>query len=718
MSKGATVRSTSVWSFRQTLLFWWILFVVIQQAERLFLLPEALSREAPSAGLLVQTLLIGLRGDFIVASIGVVLAAMLAAAAVGLPRLLSGRHGSTGQGGDHHKRGLIVSGSLVGCLFLVLLTADMGYYHYNQHHLDFVFFEYLDDLLTQATEMGLMQGQAAQQTSAELQDTQRWALRMLGFFLVEGLAVAVWWACFRLWVAPAFNRWEPRSPAAATAALSLLLAGGAFGFHPNGPYAIRIANISSAEYYTLAQNPVLYASEAWRATVASRLESEQPYQLSAMPLAEAVRITQELVGNGAEFPDSRYPLVRAAHSGAGVRLARPANIVVIFVEALDRRFLNRDSHGVRVTPFLDRLRGESVYFENFFANGVQTARGLFASLCSYYPRQGQAAMKTRYAHDYLCLPSVLRRHGYRTEMVISEHRDLNRLQLFVTRNGLHQLFDQSDFPPNIEPVGSGPSLGKPDGALLDLMRARIQVLQASGKPFFLATLTLGTHHPFTVPVSTPVIRVLQADPDGYLAALRYLDGELERFFSELLQAGLLKNTVVLILGDHGRHEVVGQTEVEKQAGHFLAPLFLWVDQSLRTPKTYRPRTVATVASQVDLAPTLLGMNGLTPRVAPFLGRDLSCLLVRDCEQDSFAYLTSVYDDVIGLADRRGVLLYSLRTESLVEIDLELKQPPVMRSMKDPAVASRWRQLQALYVSSNILLDRNLIWSWKDLGAKL
>ena len=136
---------------------------------------------------------------------------MLAAAAVGLPRLLSGRHGSTGQGGDHHKRGLIVSGSLVGCLFLVLLTADMGYYHYNQHHLDFVFFEYLDDLLTQATEMGLMQGQAAQQTSAELQDTQRWALRMLGFFLVEGLAVAVWWACFRLWVAPAFNRWEPRS---------------------------------------------------------------------------------------------------------------------------------------------------------------------------------------------------------------------------------------------------------------------------------------------------------------------------------------------------------------------------------------------------------------------------------------------------------------------------------------------------------------------------
>ena len=43
--------------------------------------------------------------------------------------------------------------------------------------------------------------------------------------------------------------------------------------------------------------------------------------------------------------------------------------------------------------------------------GVQTARGLFSTLCSYYPRQGTAAMKTRYAQDYLCLPSLLRRHG-------------------------------------------------------------------------------------------------------------------------------------------------------------------------------------------------------------------------------------------------------------------------------------------------------------------
>ena len=54
------------------------------------------------------------------------------------------------------------------------------------------------------------------------------------------------------------------------------------------------------------------------------------------------------------------------------------------------------------------------------------------------------------------------------------------------------------------------------------------------------------------------MKALRADPDPYLAPLRYVDGELERLFVTLQREGLLRNTVVLILGDHGRHERVGQ----------------------------------------------------------------------------------------------------------------------------------------------------------------
>ncbi|MGH7164828.1 MAG: LTA synthase family protein, partial [Nitrospiraceae bacterium] len=667
----------SGWSFRRTLVFWWILFLVIQQAERLFLLPETLSIEVPAAGVLAKTLLIGLRADLITATLGAVIATILAGAIGAVLAVIQTWRGLSQQAGTPYRFGLMAASGLIGLLFLILLTVDMGYYRYNQQHLDFVFFEYLDDLW-RTVQAGLPSAQAAQQTEAELHEGGKWGLRLLGFLLAEGAAVSAWWLCFRRVVEPMLNRWGAVSAYRTNTMLVLGLLAGAMGFHHQGPYAIRIADINSTAYYTLAQNPILYASEALRAVVDSRLKGAQHWAqapgMDALPLEEAVRAAQEALGRGESFSYPSYPLVREAASSTGVRLARPANVLLIFIEGLDRRYLGRTIGGIRVTPFLDRLREDSVFVEHFFTNGVQTSRGLFASFCSYYPRQGTSAMKTRYTHDYLCLPSLLRRGGYWTEMVISQHQDLNRLQLFMARNGLHQLLDESDFPTGAERLG----LGITDGALFDLLGERIEALQRSGQPFFLSTLTLGMHHPFTVPQTHQEVRALQSEPDGYVRALRYLDVEFERVFARLRRAGSLKNTVVFILGDHGRHEPVGRTEVEKQAGHFTAPLFIWMDDSLRTPQTYRPRTVSGVASQVDLAPTILAMNGLTPRVSPFLGRDLSCVLIRDCLQDNVAFLSSVYDDLIGLADRDGLLLYSLRTETLYQTDLNLEDPPVSR----------------------------------------
>ena len=327
-------------------------------------------------------------------------------------------------------------------------------------------------------------------------------------------------------------------------------------------------------------------------------------------------------------------------------------------------------------------------------------------------------MKTRYTHDYLCLPDILSAAGYHTEMAIGYDRDVDRLHLFLSRNGMRQVLDETDFPPGVERIGAASSRGKPDGALFDLLRGRMEQLQRARQPFLLATETLTTHHPFHVPQGHSEVDALRANPDGYLAALRYLDLELERFFSRLREQGLLRNTVVFILGDHGRHEHEGETAVEKQIGHFLTPLFMWMDDSLRTQSNYRPRAVSSIASQVDLMPTILAMNGLTPKVAPFLGRDISCLLVRDCVQDNFAYLISPYgDEVIGLADQRGILLYGLRTKLLTHVDLSLRETDPAPRETDPRFEISYRQLQGLYVSSNWLLDRNLIWSRKELESR-
>src|SRR4030095_8581383 len=131
--------------------------------------------------------------------------------------------------------------------------------------------------------------------------------------------------------------------------------------------------------------------------------------------------------------------------------------LLLFVEALDRRHLRATEAGVRVTPFLDRLMEDSVTFDQFLSNGAQTYHGLFAALCSSLPRHGVAAIKARHANDYLCLPSLLQRAGYQTEMVIGQNRDRNhsRFGLFMARNGLDELVDETAVPASAPPPGRG-----------------------------------------------------------------------------------------------------------------------------------------------------------------------------------------------------------------------------------------------------------------------
>src|SRR3989449_5894298 len=64
-------------SLSRLLAFWWALFVIIQQTQRLFLFPETAALEWPTTGLLMRTLGAGLVGDMISATGAVAVAAVL-----------------------------------------------------------------------------------------------------------------------------------------------------------------------------------------------------------------------------------------------------------------------------------------------------------------------------------------------------------------------------------------------------------------------------------------------------------------------------------------------------------------------------------------------------------------------------------------------------------------------------------------------------------------
>jgi len=176
---------------------------------------------------------------------------------------------------------------------------------------------------------------------------------------------------------------------------------------------------------------------------------------------------------------------------------------------------------------------------------------------------------------------------------------------------------------------------------------------------------------------------------------------------------------VLILGDHGRHESIDAGALAQHAaGHFLSPLAIWIHPSLRASASYRPRVVPGLASQVDLTPTILGLAGLSPRVSSFAGQDLSCVLARDCVPERTLYVSDVYDNFVGVVDREGFWFYSLNYPGVEHTDLGLRAAARRRPPDDPRVAPRVERILAAYVTSNLLIETNRLWSWKDLGGRL
>lgn len=712
-------------STQRLLIFWGVLFLLIQQGERLFLLEQVVFTDPPSVGLLTTTLLNGLLADaattFWALGLSMVLAVLFS-----LPFILFKRNGN-GRFALGYYRALVCALLFMALSLFVVSTVDVGYYRHNHQHMDFVFFEFVDDLFHSVQQEEA--SQATEQTTAELDDAGQWMIYVGGFILAEALLLSLWCAGFWRGHVRYFQQGEGRYTYVPTLVLGVMLGGSAYGVGPLGPSFAHILQIENETYRSLSQNPILFAQQPVRDVFLSQWGWTPAALPVAMDMEQAIKIAQTALGDGSSFPFAQYPLVKSNHGFNGyhgVAFHRPVNVILIFVEGLDRRYLEQDVHithvpfdlpdvssSVRLTPFLDRFKKESVYFEHFFSNGVQTTRGLYATLCSAFPRQGTAVIKTRNTQDYLCLPSLLHKAGFQNEMVVSLDSNKPGLRPFLERNGVDHFYSEQDFPPDAERLG----VGLTDGALFDFLRARIESLQAGKAPFLLATMTAGTHHPFIVPLQHPEVRALREEPDPYLAALRYFDLEFERFFIGLEQNGLLQNTMVLVLGDHGRHEPVGSTDLERQAGHFLAPLFIWLDPSLRGAHTYRPHTVDQIASQVDVAPTILAMNGLTPRFAPFIGQDLSCLLITQCLHDNRAYLTSVYDDLIGLADQSGLWLFSFQRQNMTRAGLDLKQP-VAVSLDEEGAALRYHDMVARYLVTNLLIEQNRMWSWTTLGSKL
>jgi phosphoglycerol transferase MdoB-like AlkP superfamily enzyme len=267
----------------------------------------------------------------------------------------------------------------------------------------------------------------------------------------------------------------------------------------------------------------------------------------------------------------------------------------VTVESLSASFLTRFGETRGLTPFLDGLRAESLFFERFYATGTRTVRGLEAVTLSMPPTPGRSIVK-RIGREsgHWSLGRVLREHGYAARFLYGGRGYFDNMNAFFRGNG-YAITDQSSVPDT--QIGFANAWGMSDEDLYRQVLAEADRAAAAGMPFFFHVMTTSNHRPYTFPEG----RIDIPSGSGRKGAVKYTDYALGQLFAAARERPWFDDTLFVILADH-THGAAGREALPLQRYHI--PLWLYA------PRHVVPGIVTQPASQVDLAPTLLGLLGI------------------------------------------------------------------------------------------------------------
>jgi phosphoglycerol transferase MdoB-like AlkP superfamily enzyme len=313
---------------------------------------------------------------------------------------------------------------------------------------------------------------------------------------------------------------------------------------------------------------------------------------------------QELAEPNARFIGSDPLDIRRLIENPGQ--ARRLNLVLVTIESLSAKYLGSFGDQRGLTPNLDALRPQSLSFTRFYATGTRTDRGLEAITLSIPPTPGRSIVK-RIGREsgYASLGQQLGAQGYDSIFLYGGRGYFDNMNAFFGGNG-YRIVDQSSVPE--AEMSFQNAWGMADE---DLYRQALKVADADhavGKPFFLQLMTTSNHRPYTYPDG----RIDIPSGEGREGAVKYTDHAIGQFLAEAKNKPWFADTLFVFVADHTAGSAGKQ---DLPLANYHIPLFIY------SPKHVQPGEFREVASQIDLAPTLLGLLNMS-YVSTFFGRNV------------------------------------------------------------------------------------------------
>jgi arylsulfatase A-like enzyme len=379
------------------------------------------------------------------------------------------------------------------------------------------------------------------------------------------------------------------------------------------------------------------------------------------------------------------------------RVQPPRNVILISLDTLRADHLGLFGYERDTSPHLDRLALRSTVFRRAVSQSHSTVPSHGALLTSLYysafkPKWGLGSVP----ESVETLAEILGRTGFATAG-------------FVDGGNMRRLF------------GFGQGFGRFEEERVGLKRILAQAQSwiegHSAERFFLFLHTYDIHTPYSPPHPyrlmfvdkgyrkrfRPNTRLFRAIESGKLSitredleyivasydgGIRYVDTQLQGLFEWLESKGLLDDTMIVIVADHGE-EFLEHGRFGHEQVYFMpnlhVPLLFYVPG-------HAPRLVDETVELVDVMPTILELLGLPPH-APAMGRSLVSLIdgkrPSDVDAIAFAQPTAAHSTLRTVVSGRHQLFHDLRTGRTQLYDLEVDpEAAVDVAEREPEIVAR------------------------------
>ena len=389
-------------------------------------------------------------------------------------------------------------------------------------------------------------------------------------------------------------------------------------------------------------------------------------------------------------------------------LKQKPNIVIVFLESVGYNRMSRSGNPLNVSPNLDQLSLESIFFDRFYIPMVGTARSVFGLITGIHDVASieTASSNPRIVDQYSSINALVDYQKYYIMGGSASWRNVRGL--LINNIPDIKLIEQEDLDyPRLDVWGISDN---------DLFKAADKTFQSieSSEPFFAIIQTATNHRPYSIPENIEgfilkdfdktVLSNAGFDSQKQYNAMRMLDHAVGEFISNAKAAPYFKNTIFLFFGDHGTSDPralhMPPSDFDLKLRSFQVPFFIY------SPELIEGGIVRSDISQlVDILPTVNGLAG-NSYVNRTMGRDLLNDII---PSDPLALIINkkMATQHIAVVGQEYYLSMSKDGSDIQLHDLWSDEPLVDVKVKYPEITRSYSQrLESIYETAKYMLYHN------------